>query len=338
MPRSVDRGYTLRMQEFSEVPTDTGAHQNMTENWQSAATSTLHCVACGAQFEASAQQPRVRCPICGTVGYADRAGRNLVSTDWDCLACGTRNPEITNFCFECGTGLTTRCLRCEFPVYTSTCHRCGSQQDKLLRMQVIEQERAEWIPIQRSVLDEEQRRIEAQRAKQEKQEARQRKQTQFAPEPISESVLEAEAAPQVNTAGWQGMWPQVDRQMRVARQQRAQRIAQQRADQMRRFWRGLRSKAMTMAWLIVGLTLFLWQSRAQIPGWLTSIQQTPAGTAVTNTFNTWYGTLQSVVGGRGPVDTASPEYTVFFAVTVFGIAAIPVLLYLLGRIARWVFR
>src|SRR5687768_11308788 len=98
MPRSQNRGYTLFMQDYSEVPTDTGAHQHMSDNWQSTYTSRLHCVACGSHFEASTQQPRVRCPDCDTVGYPDRAGRNLVSTDWDCLDCGTRNPEITNFC------------------------------------------------------------------------------------------------------------------------------------------------------------------------------------------------------------------------------------------------
>jgi predicted RNA-binding Zn-ribbon protein involved in translation (DUF1610 family) len=319
------------MQDYSEVPTDTGPHNHYPDDWQGDYTSTLFCIACGSQFEVSSQQPRVRCPVCGTVGYTDRAGRNLVSTDWDCLDCGTRNPETTNFCFECGHGLTTRCLRCEFPVYTSICHRCGSPQDKLLRMQAIQQDRAEWIPIQRSVLDEEQRRIEAQRAKQEKQGARERKRTRLEPEPepASRPVLEADAAPQINTADWQSVWPQVDQARRLARQQRSQKRAQRRR---------AGNPAVALAFVVIGVAFLLYQFQEPISGWLATIQQTPTGTAVVNTFNSWYSTMQTVIASRGTVDTASPEYAAFFAVTVFSIAAIPVLIYLLSRVVRWVFR
>jgi hypothetical protein len=198
MPRLQNRGYTLFMQDFSEVPTDTDSHTQRSADWQSGYISTLLCIACGSQFEASVQQPRLRCPFCETVGYPDRAGRNLVSTAWECLECGANNPETTNFCLECSAGLTSRCLRCESPVYTSICHNCGSQQDKLLRMQTIAQERAEWMPLQRSVLDAEQRKLESEQAKLEKKQSRARMQSRPEAEPSPPPLLEAEPVPQIS--------------------------------------------------------------------------------------------------------------------------------------------
>jgi hypothetical protein len=321
------------MQDYSEVPTNTEAQPQPPENWAGPPNShMLLCVACGSRFEASPQQPRVRCPICGTVGYPDRAGRNLVSTAWECLACGTRNPETTNFCLECSAGLASRCLRCEFPVYTSICHRCGSPQDKLLRMYVIEQERAEWMPIQRSVLDAEQRNLDKTLAK---QADRERKMNRREADSLPQTALEAEPAPQINSADWQHTWPQVDQQMRQAAQQRSQRLAQKRSNQGWRVWRRMHSKGIMLVWLIIALIIFLWQSPEMLSSWWVAIQQTAAGQAAASSITAWWETMQTLFASPGAIDKSSPEYTAFFAITVFGIAAIPVFGYLLTRIVRW---
>jgi hypothetical protein len=196
-------------------------------------------------------------------------------------------------------------------------------------MQAIQQDRAEWIQIQRSVLDEEQRRIEAQHAKQEKQQARERKRTRLEPELAPQPVVETDPAPQINTANWQSILPQADQARRLAKQQRSQKRAQRRR---------AGNPAMALAFVVAGVAFLLYQFQEPISIWLAPIQQTPTGTAVVNTFNSWYSTMQAVIASRGTVDTASPEYAAFFAVTVFGIAAIPVLIYLLSRVVRWVFR
>jgi hypothetical protein len=126
--------------------------------------------------------------------------------------------------------------------------------------------------------------------------------------------------------------------MRQARHMRAQRLAQQRADQLRRFRRRLGNNAHAFAWLLGGVIFLIVQWREAIPGWLTSIQQTEAGAAVTSAVNTWWSTMQSVIASPDALDTSSPEYVLFFTITVFGIASIPVLIYVLRGVLRSLIR
>jgi hypothetical protein len=107
----------------------------------------LTCSRCGEAFSAPVLHPLLCCPNCGLIGYADRAGMYLLSIGWDCPACGEANNGLTNFCVSCGTGLPSRCLGCEAPVYKATCDRCGTHQALAQRFQVVEAERATWVPI-----------------------------------------------------------------------------------------------------------------------------------------------------------------------------------------------
>jgi hypothetical protein len=110
-------------------------------------SDSLTCSRCGEAFGAPVLQPWLCCPHCGLIGYADRAGMYLLSISWDCPACGAVNNGLTNFCTNCGTGLPSRCLGCEAPVYRATCDRCGTHQAHAQRLQAVEAERATWVPI-----------------------------------------------------------------------------------------------------------------------------------------------------------------------------------------------
>jgi len=90
------------------------------------------------------------------LGYPDRAMHNLLPLGWECPACGAENAVTTNFCVSCGTGLTSRCLRCESPVYTAICLDCGANQATLLRYQTAHAQRVTWDPIVRARIQEQQ--------------------------------------------------------------------------------------------------------------------------------------------------------------------------------------
>lgn len=109
-------------------------------------------------------QPRLRCPHCRMLGYPDRAMHNLLPLDWDCPNCGAANAVSTNFCVTCGTGLTSRCLRCERPIYTAICPHCGAHQAAMLRYQIAQTRRVIWEPIVRARIQEQQMQEQAARA------------------------------------------------------------------------------------------------------------------------------------------------------------------------------
>jgi hypothetical protein len=77
----------------------------------------------------------MRCPACGGLGYPDRAKQNLITLSWTCASCGTANDGQYNFCLECGAGLASRCLRCEAPVYSAICLKCGTHQARAERFE-----------------------------------------------------------------------------------------------------------------------------------------------------------------------------------------------------------
>src|SRR5574341_16653 len=118
------------------------------------ATNLMTCVECGFRLESPTNWMWLRCPSCGTLGYPDRARQHLLSLDWNCLSCGAHNSGLVNFCTNCGTGLASRCLRCEAPIYTAVCPHCGSHQERLLRLQRVEEQRATWTPILLTQLEE----------------------------------------------------------------------------------------------------------------------------------------------------------------------------------------
>jgi hypothetical protein len=119
-----------------------------TENYTSFQRSdSLTCSRCGEAFGAPVLHPWLCCPHCGLIGYPDRAEMYLLSISWDCPACGEVNNGLANFCTNCGTGLPSRCLVCEAPVYKATCDRCGTHQAHARRFQIVEAERATWVPI-----------------------------------------------------------------------------------------------------------------------------------------------------------------------------------------------
>lgn len=116
----------------------------------------LICARCGGGFSMWQWQPRLRCPHCRMLGYPDRAMHNLLPLGWDCPNCGADNPASINFCVTCGTGLTSRCLRCESPIYTAICPHCGAHQAAMLRYQIAQTRRVIWEPIVRARIQEQQ--------------------------------------------------------------------------------------------------------------------------------------------------------------------------------------
>jgi hypothetical protein len=118
-----------------------------------AASAEVHCMACDHTFAASLWQPRMCCPHCEVVGYPDQAGYNLIPLTWLCPQCEHENKGMTNFCLNCGEGQTTRCLRCEAPVYTTACTHCGTIQEPLLRRKRLRaQHEQRFHPIRSHVL------------------------------------------------------------------------------------------------------------------------------------------------------------------------------------------
>ena len=282
---------------------------------QDGALSALVCVHCGGEFDVPNWQPRMRCPHCNTLGYPDRSGRNLLSLDWRCMHCESINDGSINFCANCGEGLTSRCLRCEAPVYRAVCDRCGAPQSRMAHLQLTETERSTWVPALQEHIQQTQARQE----------------------------LEAERHfdPTYGVTEWRA----IDRQMRRAVEARKQRHDRQRAhrqQQRGRFWGWL--------WLIVGMGWLVWANRARMMAYLQSVQVD----ALLTPFNAWRTTTVGPVVERtlswlqqwwaafsislaNSPDPGDPAYAYLFATAVFGLAVMPALIYLLGRLVRAIF-
>jgi len=147
----IGKGYRLKIAPDSEQQVAIDQQPTETE-----APPVLICAHCGGGFGMWLWQPRLRCPHCRMLGYPDRAMHNLLPLGWECPACGAENAVATNFCVSCGTGLTSRCLRCESPVYTAICLNCGAHQATLLRYQTAHAQRITWEPIIRARIQEQQ--------------------------------------------------------------------------------------------------------------------------------------------------------------------------------------
>lgn len=105
----------------------------------------IRCTNCQHLFSAQQWQPRLRCPNCDVLGYPDRAGLNLLPLGWECETCHAQNSGMHNFCTTCASGLTSRCVQCEAPVYSAACTRCGTHQAHALRINHIEADRSAWV-------------------------------------------------------------------------------------------------------------------------------------------------------------------------------------------------
>ncbi len=278
-------------------------------------SAQLVCLACGGVFHAARWQPRLRCPHCATLGYPDRAGRHLLSLAWECPTCGATNEGLFNFCLQCGAGLPSRCLRCERPVYSAVCLHCGAHQARLLHLRRLEERRLEWVPILREHV--EQARIR------EEWEANRRHDPLY-------GVRE---------------WRAVDGQMRKAAAQRQQRHAAGRSR-----W------AAVWGWvvLIVGVAWLLGANHREVAAlarslpasldpaiWFVGLQSWyhtevgPLVGAVWAFLQGWWAALSLTFSHPPAVD--EPEYAYLFASFLFGLALLPVLLYLLGRLVRRLF-
>lgn len=260
-------------------------------------------------------QPRLRCPHCATLGYPDRAGRHLLSLAWECPACGAVNEGLFNFCLQCGAGLPSRCLRCERPVYSAVCLHCGAHQARLLHLQRLEERRLEWVPILREHVEQAHTREEWETSRR---------------HDPSYGVRE---------------WRTIDEQMREAAAQRRQRHAAGRS-----------RRAAIWGWvaLIVGVVWLLGANYREVvawaralpasldpAAWLISLQGwyqaevEPLARAIWAFFQGWWAALLLTLSQ--PPATDEPEYAYLFASFMFGLALLPVLLYLLGRLVRRLF-
>jgi len=270
------------------------------------------CIACGGLTPGS-HQPRIRCQECGTVGYVDRASRNLVPVSWDCLHCGTRNDGSTNFCLTCSHAMTAFCLRCEFPVYTSVCGRCGSHQDALVRMHSLEQERAVWMPLRQSHLESQQPVYE------EAPPIAPPARIEEIPQPVAKPVAGPSIAPTPPRAAVQPT-PQSSRRRRSRR------------------YRGSQF-GWAIMWILGGLVMISRRFGGGTLGQITTnALQFPPIAALDHYSVVWLKIASALMSSPQAVDTASSGYAIFFAVTIFGVAVLPLVTYVLYRfLRRWVF-
>lgn len=287
--------------------------------WGQPETSTeITCTQCGSQFDVPAWQPRIRCPHCRTVGYPDRSGRNLLSLDWDCLSCSAKNPGSVNFCLNCGTGLSSRCLRCEYPVYTAICNHCGTHQDHVKHYSQAEVRRMAWVPDLHEQIRQQRLREEIDRTR------------NFNP---GYGVTE---------------WRKIDTSMRDAVRKRRERHDKVRAARKAR-------RKPVIGWLIlllgagwlIGSNLDVitpvvtqWMSGIHVTlpdltTWVSSLVP-PDFSSATAPYIAWLEDWLVALAAsvRNPITQDDPEYAYVFAFVVFGMAAVPILIHLLSRIIR----
>jgi hypothetical protein len=265
------------------------------------------CIRCGHEVTSSTWQPRLKCPGCGLIGAPDRSMRHLLPISWECPTCGKSNNGQANFCLHCGTGLASRCRRCEWPVYGAICLNCGSHQAHLAHLSQRQSERVEWVSIQRQRIDEQKT----------AQEIREREARASAP------AVTASTTPAPGSS------------------------LQQSSSRRRRrgpfgwFWRmGWGS------WLIIWGAIMLIQrvgrdisSSLTLQDSATTLQSW--GTAV----STWFGALASWVtawwqgftptlGRLATLTPDSSEYGILFGSALVGLAVLPIAIFLLQRFVR----
>lgn len=244
------------------------------------------------------------------LGYPDRAGRNLLPLDWECRSCGSINDARYNFCLTCGSGLATRCLRCEHPVHTAVCDHCGAAQSRVAHLEATENQRQTWVP-----------------------ELRQR---------IQQERLRAElAAHQIHDPSYGvAEWRAIDARWQQAAQDRQARHAVARTAR-RRWWNGFWGWAGVLAGMVALLLLnrdliasAVEPASGQIQAWLAATA-IPFLQNVDASLGSWWESFSASLGSG--LDKNDPWYAYLFATGVFGLAILPALIYLWGRLIKRLF-
>jgi Double zinc ribbon len=257
---------------------------------------SLNCASCGGQVELPFWEPQARCPHCNTLGYPDRALRNLLPLGWDCPTCGAANDGRTNFCLSCGAGLASRCQRCEAPVYGSICLQCGEHQARPRQLQKSQSERIEWLPVQRE-------RIEKQVAHLRRLEA--------AEAVAAEPVLPARS-PHPQTKA----------------ERKAERKAAKRA---RRGGRGF-----DWRWMLLAAGAFMIMRDFRNGAFSQFMVQDAAPTLSTTwaSIQGLLSGVAPAMGRITTLSPEQPEYAYLFAVVLGGLVALPFGLYLIDRVIK----
>ena len=135
-------------------------------------------------------------------------------------------------------------------------------------------------------------------------------------------------------------WRTIDHQMREAKQQRKDKFAAQRNEKStrrRRFW-GILGITTGLIWLLatnyqlIAPYVDSWLADLQ-PWYLSTVQ--PVIDSALLWLNQWWLDFNASLGqSLGPED---PEYVYLFATIIFGLALIPVLIFLLGKLVRRIF-
>nr|MBN1228293.1 hypothetical protein [Anaerolineae bacterium] len=147
-------------------------------------------------------------------------------------------------------------------------------------------------------------------------------------------------------------WRQIDLQMRQAVKERQSRHRRQKPAMTAKPRRSYR--AWGWVWLLVGVIWLVAANYAQISGSLQHWLQSPEATAVLTMvqdwvpenlveivsdnagwLNNWW--IQFTASLNSPPNADGPEYAYLFASTVFGLAALPVLFFLLGKVIQRLF-
>lgn len=264
---------------------------------------SLTCASCGGKVELPFWQPRARCPHCDSIGYPDRALRNLLPMGWDCPACGAHNDGQANFCLTCGEGLASRCPRCEAPVYGPICLRCGEHQARAIHLSKGQSERVEWLPVQRERIDKQAAHLRSLEGAE-----------QAAPEPV---LPPRPAQPET----------------------KAERKARERAE--RRAQRAQRSQGGGFSWWNIMIILGgLWmisswfggrsgpQSAAAAPAQVAGAMQSLQG---------WASAALPSLGQIGTLKSDDPRYAYVFGILLVGVIAVPFGLYLVERLIKRLF-
>ncbi len=266
------------------------------------APRALVCTRCGGGTQVLAWQPRLRCPHCGVLGYSDRAGLNLLPLAWDCPTCGASNNGMTNFCLACGAGLSSRCLRCETPVYSVLCPYCSAHQARQMHMRTVESQRATWVPLIQAHIQE-------QRSQQ------------------AQATVNSQRA----TYGVAG-WREIDRDMRDATQQR--RARHTRTQPRGRLRWGL-------IWILGGTLLLLWEPLKQGLDALFSgdVQAALFNLVEGICFwaQTWWQRFEPTLGRLDEIRPSDPEFAYLFATLVFSLAFLPICLHLIRSVLHHLF-
>jgi hypothetical protein len=258
---------------------------------------SLTCSRCGEAFSAPVLHPLLCCPHCGMIGYADRAGMYLLSIGWDCPACGEANNGLTNFCVSCGTGLPSRCLGCEAPVYKATCDRCGTHQALAQRFQVVETERATWVPIVQAHIRE------------------RRAQEKAATDPYQRRVLEGIE------------WRPID-QPQAPKPAPASSPPQSRR---RPGWWGW-----GWIWIAMGI-FFLLQKIYPDLATAYQQGSYPWADKIVAWAASWADFIQRSLQRIAPPNAGDPRYGYLFASLIIGLALLPVLFFLINRLVNRLF-